>query len=491
MRKLYFLFILTALWMPTSAIAQDGHYWTQQYGTKSMLLSGSVIGGVDDLGAVYYNPGRLAVIANPAFLLSASVYEYNSLTADDAVGSKQSVSKAEIKGVPTLAAGTFKLKFLPNHHFAYAITTRQLADLSFSYRNEVNRDVFDTVALPGNEWFNGDVGFKGKGNEQWIGITWSHTLSKKLSIGVTTNLASNSQTKGSSIYLRALSTAKLDTPQVATYQYSRNYDYSESGLLWKIGLAGQFGPWSLGLTVKTPMVRLSGSGNYAYERYFSTMPGLKRQTEIYTTSTQTGLEAKSRSPWAIGFGATRMIGKNKIHMSTEWYSAVSKYTLMEAQDHVSQSSPATTEGFVLTDEAKSVLNAGIGGEIFINKNISGFASFSTDFSSVANDITRFIKNEKESSNNAWNADFYNFGGGVVLDFKGVDLTLGVTHTGARQTIPRILNFPDEGGGGGDILNTTETSDLKWDRWRFVFSFSFPFLADMAKKMQSGGEGEKK
>lgn len=490
MQKLYSVALIAILLFPATLEAQDGHYWTQQYGTKSMLLSGSIIGGVEDLGAVYYNPGRLALIKNPAFLLSASVYEYNSLTANDALGAKQSVSKSEIKGVPTLAAGTFKLKFLPNHHFAYAIMTRQLSDLGFSYKNEVNTDVFDTVSLPGDEWFNGEVGFKGKGNEQWIGLTWSHSLSKKISVGVTTNLVSNSQTKGSNIYLRAVNTAVVDTPRVATYQYSRNYDYTESGLLWKIGVAGQFGVWSLGLTIKTPMVRLSGSGNYSYEEFFSTMPGIKRQTEVYTSSNQSGLEAKSRSPWAIGLGVTRPIGKNKIHFSTEWYSGISKYTLMQAQDHVSQSNPASNNSFYLTDEAKSVWNAGIGAELFINEHVSGFASFSTDFSSVANDITRFVQRLPEASNNAWKADFYNFGGGVVLDFKGVDLTLGVTHTGARQTIPRLINFPDE-GGGGSIFDPNQTSDLKWDRWRFVFSFSFPFLADMAKKMQAGGDAEKK
>lgn len=488
MRKLYLLIMLAALWTPISVIAQDGHYWTQQYGTKSMLLSGSVIGGVDDLGAVYYNPARLSVIKNPAFLLSASVYEYNSLTADNAVGDKQSVSKSEIKGVPTLAAGTFKLKFLPNHHFAYAIMNRQLSDLSFSFRNETNTDVFDTVALPGNEWFNGDIAFKGKGNEQWIGLTWSHAVSKKLSFGVTTNLVTNLQNKGSNIYLRALSTAKVDTPYVATYQYSRNYDYSETGLLWKIGVAGQFGAWSLGLTIKTPMVRLSGSGNYNYEEYYSPMPGLRRQNEVYTTSSQEGLDAKTKTPWAIGFGATRMIGKNKLHFSTEWYSGIPKYTLMQAQDHVSQSTPTSTNSFILTDEAKSVVNAGIGAEIFISQHVSGFASFSTDYSSVTSDITRFVERQPESSNNSWKADFFNVGGGVVLDFKGIDLTLGVTHTGARQTIPRLISFPEDGSGGGSsIFDPNATSELRWDRWRFVFSFSFPFLADMAKKMQDGGQ----
>lgn len=479
------LITLSLLLVAGFASAQDGHYWTQQYGTKSMLLSGSVIGGVEDLGAVYYNPARLAVIANPAFLLSASVYEYNSLSASDALGDKKSVSKSEVKGVPTLAAGTFKVKFLPNHHFAYAIMTRQLADLGFNYKNEIEGDIF--AGVPGtNEWFNGQVGFTNKGNEQWIGLTWSHSLSSKISVGVTTNLVNNSQTKGAGIDLRALSIQPTDT-LVATYHYSRNYNYSEMGLLWKAGLAGTFGKWLLGLTIKTPMARLSGTGTYAYEEYYSPMPGLNDTTPRYTTSSQDGLEVKTRSPWAVGLGITRLIGKNKIHFSSEWYSGVSKYSVMQAQNHQSQSNPANNIGFNLTDESKSVWNAGLGAEWFISEHVSGYASFSTDFSSVGTDITRFVQRQAESSNNAWSADFFHYGGGVVLNFKGADVTLGVTHTGAKQTIPRLINFP-EAGGGGTIFDPTTTSDLKWDRWRFVFSFSFPFLADYAKKkLDSGAE----
>jgi len=74
-----FLFLSMMLIIEFS-YAQNGHYWTQQYGTKSMLLSGSAIGGVSDLGAIYYNPARLSQIDNPAFLLSADVFEYSSST---------------------------------------------------------------------------------------------------------------------------------------------------------------------------------------------------------------------------------------------------------------------------------------------------------------------------------------------------------------------------------------------------------------------------
>lgn len=137
-------------------------------------------------------------------------------------------------------------------------------------------------------------------------------------------------------------------------------------------------------------------------------------------------------------------------------------------------------------------NAGLGLELYISEHISGFTSFSTDFSGVANDITRFLQRLPEASNNSWKADFFNVGGGVVLDFKGADLTLGVTHTGAKQTVPRLLNFPDSSQpGNGTIFDPNATTDLEWDRWRFVFSFSFPFLADYAKKKLEGAGGSDK
>ncbi len=477
-----FLFGFALTLSHSGSFAQDGHYWTQQYGTKSMLLSGSVIGGVEDLGAVYYNPGRLAVIKNPAFLLSASVYEYNVLSSDDAFGSKKSASKAEVRGVPTLAAGTFKIRRLPNHFFAYAIMNRQLSDLSTSFKDEVNKDVLTTLA--GDEWFAGELNINIKGNEQWLGLTWSHPLSKKISIGVTTNYVSNSQSKGSNIELSALSAAN----EVAIYQYRRSFNFTETGLLWKAGVAGTFGKWDLGLTVKTPMIRISGSGSYNYQEFYSDIPGLSPRVETYTTSSQEGLEAKTQSPWAIGFGASRSIGKNKLHLSTEWYSSVPKYIIMSAANHVSQSNPASTLGFELTDQMNSVWNAGLGMEFYLSQHISGFASFSTDYTSVSNDITRFIERKTEAANSSWKTDFYNVGGGVVLDFKGADITLGVTHTGARQTIPRIINFPD--GSGGGILDPTATTDLTWNRWRFVFSFSFPFQADYAKRLEGGGDEKK-
>lgn len=446
-----------------------------------MLLSGSVIGGVEDLGAVYYNPGRLALIENPAFLLSASVYEYSAVSFENLYGTSRNASKSDIKGVPTLAAGTFKVKFLPKDHFAYAVMTRQSSDLGFGYHDETYGNVLDS--LPGDEYFGAEVSITQKYLEQWIGITWSRALSDRFSLGVTTNFSTNNQSRGGSIDLQALAS----NGEVAVLKQNRNISYKQSGFLWKVGLAGDLGKWNLGLTVTTPVVPISGQGSYNYEFFFSKVSFLNRP-EIYTTSYQDGLEIKLKTPWSVGFGASRAIGKSKLHVSTEWYSAIPKYTLMQATAHTSQSNPNDTIRFSLVDDLRSVWNVGAGAEIYINEKISGFVSYSTDFSALTNNFTRFLERKPEASNSSWNADFYHFGGGIVLKLKGADITLGATHTGASQLIQRPVNFPDN--ASQSIFSSTDQATVNWDRWRFVFSFSLPFLKDYANKLKGEGDGEK-
>jgi hypothetical protein len=443
-----------------------------------MLLSGSVIGGVEDLGAVFYNPGRLAVITNPSFLLSASVYEYNNLSVTGAFGDSKNASQSSIHGVPTLAAGTFSIKKLPNHFFAYSVLTRQSSDLNLSYRNEVTGDVLP--GLPGIETYGAEIGIAQSSQEQWLGLTWSHPLSPKVSIGVTTNFSTSTREKTGKTDMQAVS----QNDEVAIYRFNRGFTFKNSGLVWKAGLAWHTGPWQTGLTLTTPFLSLSGSGTYRYEEFFSSAPGLTKPEE-YTSSYQTGLKTANKTPFSVGLGITRAFGKNKIHFSTEWFAAVNNYTAMLAADHVSQSDPSDVVSFHLVDQANSVWNAGIGGELYFSPKVSGFASMSTDFSSLPADVTRFVERSSEASANGWNADFMNFGTGVVLSFKGADITLGATHTGARQTVPRPVSFPD--ASNSNIFSTTDTADIKWDRWRLVFSFSLPFLKDYADKLK----GEKK
>ena len=43
------------------------NYKYENFGNRSILLNGNVTGSVDDLGATYYNPARLALVEDPVF----------------------------------------------------------------------------------------------------------------------------------------------------------------------------------------------------------------------------------------------------------------------------------------------------------------------------------------------------------------------------------------------------------------------------------------
>ncbi len=76
--------LLAALFLtPASLFAQDSHYWTFQYGPRSSLLGGAVIGSVDDVSATYYNPGALSLVSSLAFAVSANVFEISGVALRD------------------------------------------------------------------------------------------------------------------------------------------------------------------------------------------------------------------------------------------------------------------------------------------------------------------------------------------------------------------------------------------------------------------------
>jgi hypothetical protein len=77
--------------------------------------------------------------------------------------------------------------------------------------------------------------------------------------------------------------------------------------------------------------------------------------------------------------------------------------------------------------------------------------------------------------------------GIILKLKKADITLGATRAWAREFVPRSIDFPDEGEDDEGIFDSDDVTEIRWSRWRFIFSFSFPFLKDIEKKMEGGDQ----
>jgi len=452
-----------------ATFAQGGHYWTEQYGNRSMLMSGSVIGGVNDLGAVFYNPGRLALSDNPVFLVSANLYQLENLRITDPLGPTRYLESNKFGALPGLVAGTFKIPFLPNHHFAYAFLTRSRMNLDFETRAEKQGDISEETE--GDETFAGLINLQSEFKDEWMSFSWSYSIQENFSIGITSAYTKSKSLKNIATQYHLLYN---NNKEVAQFISKREVNFNHNGLLWKIGLAWENRIAELGLTVTTPKIHLNGSGNYIYEDFLSGLPENVR-VDHFESSIQGELPAINKTPLSIGSGATfKIFNKHFFHVSGEWFSKIPKYTILSSNSFTGQST-GTLIQYTLYDQAKSIFNYGAGLEVVMRENINFYASFSTDKSYVPSDVDRQASYGEEAANSNFRANIRHVGSGFSLKLKKVDLTLGVTYAWAKETFPQPLDFPIE--GEDEVYNSDDDTEFRWNRWRFIFSFSFPFLKD--------------
>src|SRR5512145_1225131 len=96
--------VLAAAMAPCAA-AQDAHYWTYGYGPVGQLTEGTLVGGVEDLSAVYYNPGALALIEEPRFVIGLTSVELANIEVPGAAGEGLDVDQLVFDIVPSMLAG--------------------------------------------------------------------------------------------------------------------------------------------------------------------------------------------------------------------------------------------------------------------------------------------------------------------------------------------------------------------------------------------------
>ena len=446
------------------ANGQDGHYWTNQYGARSTLLGNSVIGSVTDLGAVYYNPARLVLLKEQGFILSADIYEWNRYKFKDAFGDNSDVSESDFGSVPGFVAGTFRFKKLKGHQFAYSALSRIRSEFDLAYRDQFEVDISDEYE--GEENLSSDLRLAHSTKNQWYNLSWSYLLKENLSIGVTMAGARIKSEKINDIGIQVLT----QNGMVGQYSYTRDFSFTQYGMYWKFGVSGSKDKYTWGATVTTPILKVAGSGEYYYGEFLSTLD--PQGEELYSTIYQDDLEPTYRSPWAFGAGVSTAFKKFRLHLSAEWYTAISQYEIMSSEGHVSQSSGDTLH-FSLVDELSHVVNIGLGVEFLLSERVHLYGRFNTDFSAVDSDPNIFLDNDTETSLTSFSSNLYHYGGGVALSFQGADITFGIAHASASQRFSRANDFPEE--GDSPIGTTDDSAKFSWSRWQALLGFSFSFL----------------
>jgi hypothetical protein len=455
MYKIKIFFIIFLLSIPV--IAQDAHYWNIQYGTRSTLLGGAVIGSVSDLSATFYNPGAVALFPDRSFVLSARVYQIENLSIEDGAGAGKELDYSTIVPAPSFVAFDFKFDFLGDARLALSILTRQKMDFEFRTRLIDSLDILQSS--PGKENFAGGISLDRNFDEIWGGITYSSKINEMVGFGVTGYIAYRSQTTDRQTIIQLL--PKTDTSDIASLTDINSYRYNNIRALLKFGMGINFKPLTLGLTVTTPSLNITGTGSVGTHYFLNGVDtdGDGTNDNEFDSNFQDEVPSELKSSWAIGLGGGYRIGKFKIHLSAEWYDAVELFSVLDTEPYISQGSGDTLTND-LTHELKSVINYGVGLDFFSSEDFIISGSFVTDFSA------RIPDTETKLAVSSWN--FYHISAGATFKVGKSDLTLGLEYAFGTNFVEQPIDLTDP--GAGDDPNLVIESEVKSTRIKLLIGF---------------------
>jgi len=461
---LLFLLLSSLSTFPAGASAQAGHYWTNQFGNESVLLNGTVIGSVTDLGAVYYNPARLVHRTDPSFVVSAKLYEWTTVNVEDGLGESEDLKQSSFGGAPGFLAGTFTVPFLEGHQFAYAMLTRERSEVNYFLREQRSGDLYDF--LPGGEdHFVGTVDIGARTKDDWIGVAWAYPFSSQWSVGVSGFYFNRSTRRSLTIVLEGIA----ETLDAAGLRVERQYEINDQGILGKVGVGWQGSSLSWGLTGTTPYWRILGDGTMRYENFQVGVPGADGSpANVLESSVQGDLPVEWRTPWSVGTGLGWSVGDWVLHGSVEYFSAVHSHDVLKADPVLGQSTGEPID-YTVVEQRRAVLNGGIGARWRPSESLSAFASVATNFSPAPDTTVRITDVQPTVSDTALQMDFLLVGGGVSVATRWADLTIGGTWQGASEPARRLLNLPEEGD-----QPESDAAKLVVQQFRLVFGFSIPF-----------------
>jgi hypothetical protein len=434
------------------AAAQDAHYWTNQHGDRATLLGGAVVGSAVDLSAVYYNPGALSLIEDPDLFAATKVFEWARVTAEGAGEPRIKIGDNRLGLAPGFFAGLLPFRFLGSDKLSYSMFTRYSFDATLRTVGTGSEDVLPPPS--GLEDFYASLEFEGRLSETWVGTTWSRPF-RRIGFGVSQFLAVRTQSSGSETLLEAYAPAGTAAIGLNRFRY-RYFNYR---LLWKIGIAGEWQGWSIGLTLTTPSVSLFGSGEVEVNQtvFGQDLDGDDVPDPLFAADFQDGVSARYRSPFSAALGASKRFGATRVHLTGEWFAKVGASTVLDPEPFEGQSTGDTLT-LTVTQALDQILNVALGVEHRFTPTTAVYGSMRTDRSG------RSPSQGVNTGITSW--DIYFLTAGARFRAAGADFTFGLGYGFGSEDVP----VQDRPGDLGETL--PEQIRVRYRNYRLIFAFAF-------------------
>lgn len=454
--------VLFTILLPVVLPAQDAHYWTRQFGPKSCLLSGAVVGGVRDYSASYYNAAGLAMgDSSQGISLTSNAYNLENIMLSNAAGAGKNLSSNNTQIIPLIITGKLRFKLIPKLSIGYFLIEKEKTGFKSSARSEGFYNLIPDSISPGNEEYVSQYNIDMNLHEIVAGFSLGYRLNEHVAVGFTNYGAYRRHTLISSHVARL---APTDPYTLFTSGYTRLEDLEFQNVRTTIKLSAMvdFKRIKTGLTVTMPSIDVWGKAVVGLDISYSNVyfNGLSFPISIFADDRQVLKKTRYQNPFSVALGTEiNLTPKSNLYITAEWFAPVKSYLLVQAKPN-SFTRPSNSlfalnsaDYLRVRESRKSTLNIALGFERIISSRISLLMGGRTNFYSLEVDPT----DEMNLNICKWNLFHASFGASYKR--KKSTLFLGLLGAYGRQgNLQQMINITDPTADSdyplqGELTNT--------------------------------------
>lgn len=407
-------------------VAQDTHYGTHQFGTRSALLGGAVVGGMRDNSMIFYNPAAIAFIDSSSFSINATMYQVENTRIKNILTEEKEFKSLQLASVPLLTSGQFKTN-IPKLRVSYGI----FSPVAFQFRGQARIEgpyaVVDDNESPGKETFIGDQNLFSRLRELDVAVGASYKLNEAWSVGLTHIVNVRSQNYNRAVFTHYLLNNNDHT--LVSTSLTQSFNYFNVRYLPKLGIAFRGNKWSWGATVTSPGIRVLGTGAVGVAIVATNVKAVgSGRSTIIANGRQTALKSFFKSPYTIATGVHVAQGKTQLSLTAQYFGRQKIYSILRATNPPFVH-PANASGLLNSDvimqvktAMRPVLNVALGLEQVLSERLSLNASIRNNQSYYDPELL----NESGIKPDLTTWDLYHVTGGVTIRKERSSMSLGLT-----------------------------------------------------------------
>lgn len=353
--------------LPSPARADEYHDRSFRFGQRSMAMGGAVVGHVHEPTASYDNPAGLAWLEGSLFSGAVQFYGLDERTLKGGLRAgdfaPRDLKSSSFLALPSSSVLTHALK-KGTHRLAYS--TFLHADTDERFGGSFDRSWALDSATTSDARLRGSRRIRDR--MLFIGPSYAYRASDTFSLGVSAFYVRRDQSLDTWLDYEEEHTAAADGAFVRTIFSDETVStaVTDTALFAMLGVMWRPTPsWSLGATVATPAMSLSGE---ATQDFKFTWSGDPLSTNPDETQPQRGSEhygnigARSGLPWRFAAGAAWQPDPTVTVSAAGWLATPLSYRRLDLGE-----AEAVETGVVRQIERRMVWNAAVGAEWVLSK----------------------------------------------------------------------------------------------------------------------------